>query len=87
MEQDAHRAQLPRFRRQSGPTGLAPPGRRRFPEYQSIEHMEGDGTRPAVRLTVDTLDDVSLEKLKGRIHNMFWRSHKLSALVMRERFS
>ncbi|SOZ19417.1 conserved hypothetical protein [Cupriavidus taiwanensis] len=49
--------------------------------------MEGDGTRPAVRLTVDTLDDESLEKLKGRIHNMFWRSHKLSALVMRERFS
>ncbi|SOZ69865.1 conserved hypothetical protein [Cupriavidus taiwanensis] len=49
--------------------------------------MEGDGTRPAVRLTVDTLDDVSLEKLKGRIHNMFWRGHKLSGLVMRERFS
>ncbi|RDJ98140.1 RNA-binding protein [Cupriavidus lacunae] len=58
-----------------------------FPEYHSIEHMEGDGTRPAVRLTFDTLDDLSLEKLKGRIHDMFWRGHKLSALVMRERFS
>ncbi|MEM5428014.1 RNA-binding protein [Cupriavidus oxalaticus] len=58
-----------------------------FPEYSSIEHMDGDGSRPAVRLTFDTLDDDTLDKLKGRIHEMFWHGHKVSALVMRERFS
>ncbi|SOZ34579.1 hypothetical protein [Cupriavidus neocaledonicus] len=58
-----------------------------FPEYTSIEHMPGDGTRPAVRLTFDTLDDDTLDKLRERIHDMFWRSHKISALVLRERFS
>jgi hypothetical protein len=58
-----------------------------FPEYTSIEYMEGDGTRPAVRLTFDTLDDDTLDKLRGRIHDMFWKGHKISALVMRERFN
>ncbi|MFJ4294077.1 RNA-binding protein [Cupriavidus sp. NPDC089707] len=58
-----------------------------FPEYTSIEHMEGDGTRPAVRLTFDTLDDDTLDKLRVRIHDMFWKSHKITAVVMRERFN
>ncbi|QEZ44865.1 RNA-binding protein [Cupriavidus oxalaticus] len=58
-----------------------------LPEYNGIEHMEGDGTRPAVRLTFDTLDDDSLDKLRERIHGMFWKSHKITAVVMRERFN
>jgi hypothetical protein len=58
-----------------------------FPEFNGIEHMEGDGSRPAVRLTFDALDDDMLDKLKERIHDMFWKGHKISALVLRERFS
>lgn len=58
-----------------------------FPQFKEIEHVDGDGSRPAVRLTFDTLDNDSLDKLKGRIHDMFWKGHKISALVLRERFS
>jgi hypothetical protein len=58
-----------------------------FPPFDEIEHVPGDGTRPAVTLTFHTLDPDSLRKLQVRIHNMFWKGHKVSELVLQERYS
>ncbi|WP_042876503.1 hypothetical protein [Cupriavidus necator] len=37
-----------------------------FPEYTGIEHWKATAPGPAVRLTFDTLDDDTLDKLRGR---------------------
>ncbi len=58
-----------------------------LPQFSGIEYLDGDGTRPAARLTFDALDSDVLEKLKGRIHGMYWKGQKLSAQVLRERFT
>jgi hypothetical protein len=58
-----------------------------FPPFDEIEHVPGDGTRPAVTLTFQSLDPEALRKLQPRIHHMFWKGHEITALVMQERFS
>ncbi|MBF6989589.1 RNA-binding protein [Cupriavidus sp. IK-TO18] len=58
-----------------------------LPPFDEIEHVPGDGSRPAVTLTFHSLDPDALRKLQPRIHNMFWKGHKVSALVMAERYS
>ncbi|WP_427309006.1 RNA recognition motif domain-containing protein [Cupriavidus sp. H39] len=58
-----------------------------LPEFNDIEYLDGDGSRPAARLTFDSLDSDALDKLKGRIHGMYWKGKQLSAQVLRERFS
>jgi hypothetical protein len=57
-----------------------------LPQFNGIEYLEGDGTRPAARLTFDELDSDALDKLKGRIHGMYWKGQQISAQVLRERF-
>ncbi|NUA28639.1 RNA recognition motif domain-containing protein [Cupriavidus basilensis] len=57
-----------------------------FPPFDEIEHVPGDGTRPAVTLTFHSLDPESLRKLQPRIHNMFWNGRTVNAHVMTERF-
>jgi len=57
-----------------------------LPQFNNIEYLEGDGTRPSVRLTFDALESDALDKLKGRIHGIYWKGHKISAQVLRERF-
>ncbi|SOY73158.1 RNA recognition motif domain-containing protein [Cupriavidus taiwanensis] len=58
-----------------------------LPEFSAIEYLEGDGSRPTARLTFDSLDSDALDKLKSRVHGMYWKGHQLSAQVLRERFS
>ncbi|MDF3889055.1 RNA-binding protein [Cupriavidus basilensis] len=58
-----------------------------FPPFDEIEHVPGDGTRPAVMLTFHSLEPDALRKLQPRIQHMFWKGHNLSALVMAERYS
>ncbi|MGT2455491.1 RNA-binding protein [Cupriavidus basilensis] len=58
-----------------------------FPPFDEIEHVPGDGTRPAVTLTFHSLTPEALRKLQPRIHNMFWKTRKINALVMAERYS
>ena len=58
-----------------------------FPAFDSIEHEEGDGTRPAAMLTFDGLDPTALGQLQERVHNMYWKKRKLGAQVMRDRFA
>ncbi|KJK22645.1 hypothetical protein UB46_20380 [Burkholderiaceae bacterium 16] len=58
-----------------------------FPPFDEIEHVPGDGSRPAVMLTFHSLEPDALRKLQPRIQHMFWKGHNLSALVMAERYS
>lgn len=57
-----------------------------FPPYDTYERQEGDGTRPSVTLTFQTVDLATLQPLVPRIHAVFWNGHKINALVLRERF-
>lgn len=57
-----------------------------FPPHDELEHLEGDGSRPSVQLTFNRLDPAALRELRERIHGMFWRGRKLSAVVLNERF-
>jgi hypothetical protein len=57
------------------------------PPFDHIEFQEGDGTRPSVTLTFLSVDAATLRPYVQRIHDVFWNGHKISALVLRERFS
>ena len=58
-----------------------------FPAFDAIEHMPGDGSRPAVLLTFKDLPPETLRSLQPRIQNMFWMNRKISAQVMTERYT
>lgn len=55
-----------------------------FPAYDKIEHLPGDGSRPAVMLTFDGTAGSALEKLRHRIHHMFWKGRELNVMVIGE---
>lgn len=57
-----------------------------FPACDEIEHVQGDGTHPGVTLIFNELDPEALRKLQPRIHGMFWKGHKINAMVMAERY-
>lgn len=57
-----------------------------LPAYDEIEHVQGDGTHPGVTLTFNELDPEALRKLQPRINGMFWKGHKINAMVMAERY-
>ncbi|MHA6203715.1 RNA recognition motif domain-containing protein [Dyella soli] len=53
-----------------------------FPPFDAIEHVPGDGSRPAVLLTYDDAGAAALEKLKPRIHHMFWKQRELNVMIL-----
>lgn len=53
-----------------------------FPPFDSIEHIPGDGTRPAVRLSFDKASPEALRRLQPRIHDMFWKNRRINAQVL-----
>ena len=57
-----------------------------FPPHDEIAHFDGDGSRPSVQLTFTAIEEAKLRTLRERIHGMFWKGHKLSAVVLNERF-
>ncbi|MGY4827630.1 RNA-binding protein [Sphaerotilaceae bacterium SBD11-9] len=57
-----------------------------FPEWTSIEHVEGDGSRPAVLILYEGLDTFTLNELKPRIHEIFWKHRKLNVSVLIDHF-
>ena len=57
-----------------------------LPAYDEIEHVQGDGTHPGVTLIFNELEPEALRKLQPRISGMFWKGHKISAMVMAERY-
>ncbi len=57
-----------------------------FPPFDEYARQEGDGTRPSVTLTFNTIDLAALQLLQPRIHDVFWNGHKINALILRERY-
>lgn len=58
-----------------------------FPAFDAIEHMPGDGSRPAVLLTFKDVAPETLRSLQPRIQNMFWKNRKINAQVMTGRYT
>jgi len=58
-----------------------------FPPFDEIEHMPGDGSRPAVLLTFKDAGPAALNSLLPRIQDMFWKNRKIHAHVVNERYS
>jgi hypothetical protein len=58
-----------------------------FPPFDAIEHMPGDGSRPAVLLTFRDAPQEALRILLPRIQDMFWHNRKIHVHVVNERFS
>ena len=58
-----------------------------FPPFDGIEHILGDGSRPAVLLTFKDVVRETLCALQPRINGIFWKNRKLNVLVPRERYS
>ncbi|HET6552985.1 MAG TPA: RNA-binding protein [Dyella sp.] len=53
-----------------------------FPKWDGIEHVPGDGSRPAVILAFGEISAKALEKLSQRIHHMFWKGRELNAMII-----
>jgi hypothetical protein len=53
-----------------------------FPAFDGIEHIPGDGSRPAVMLTFYQTDAMQLQQLQARVHNLFWKERRLNVSVM-----
>jgi hypothetical protein len=53
-----------------------------FPACDGIEHVPGDGSRPAVMVTFETTDAIVLQKLQQRMDNLFWKDRRLNVSVM-----
>jgi hypothetical protein len=57
-----------------------------FPACQKIERVPGDGTRPAALVTFEGCDAAILNELRPRIHEIYWKMHKVNAMVLTESF-
>jgi hypothetical protein len=53
-----------------------------FPEFDAIQHIAGDGSRPAVLLTFKDAPAQALRNLQPRIQDLFWKNRKLHVQVM-----
>ena len=53
-----------------------------FPPYDGIQHVPGDGSRPAVLLTFRDAPPQALRTLGSRIQDMFWKSRKIQVHVL-----
>ena len=58
-----------------------------FPPFDAIVQEPGDGSRPSVVLTFTGTDATALDKLKERVHDIYWKKRKLSVRVLRDGFA
>jgi hypothetical protein len=56
-----------------------------FPEFDAIQHIAGDGSRPAVLLTFNDAPAQALRNLQPRIQDLFWKNRKLHVQVVEQR--
>ncbi len=57
-----------------------------FHPYDEVEHVPGDGSRPAVVLTFNSLDPETARRLHLRIHDLYWKNRKITASLGRDRY-
>jgi hypothetical protein len=56
-----------------------------FPPCDSIEHMPGDGSRPAVLLRYGGAPAEALRSLQPRLNELFWKNRKIQVSVFDQR--
>ncbi|SOE86949.1 hypothetical protein SAMN05446935_7481 [Burkholderia sp. YR290] len=56
-----------------------------FPPFDAVEHIVGEGSRPAVILTFEGANPELLRRLQSRVHNMLWKNRKITVQVMPDR--
>jgi hypothetical protein len=49
-----------------------------FPAFTAIEHVPGDGSRPAALVKFEGVDAEVLRPLQPRVDRMFWKGRTLS---------
>lgn len=54
-----------------------------FPTPDHVKRVPSEGSRPAVLVTFTGATEPELQTLLPRIHQVFWKNHTISALVMR----
>lgn len=52
------------------------------PEFATIEHVPGDGSRPGVMITFKDADPVVLDRMVQRLNGMYWRGRSLVVQVL-----
>lgn len=57
-----------------------------FPRFDALQYVPGNGRHPAVLLSFERQSSQALRKLVPRIHQLFWNSRMISAIVLNERF-
>jgi hypothetical protein len=57
-----------------------------FPPCDSIEHMPGDGSRPAVLLRYADAPAEALRSLQPRLQDLFWKNRKITVSVFDQRY-
>jgi hypothetical protein len=55
-----------------------------FPHFDRIQHVPGDGSRPAVLLSFDSTEPMALRALQPRIHHLFWKNRTINVMVVQE---
>jgi hypothetical protein len=53
-----------------------------FPPYETIQHVPGDGSHPAVLLTFGDAPAEALRMLGDRIQNLYWHNHRIQVHVL-----
>ena len=53
-----------------------------FPAFDGIEHVPGDGSRPAAVVTFASADPLKLQQLQPRVHNLYWKERTLNVEVL-----
>jgi hypothetical protein len=56
-----------------------------FPPFDAIEHMPGDGSRPAVLLRYGGAPAEALRSLQPRLQDLFWKNRKIQVSVLDQR--
>jgi len=56
-----------------------------FPPFDSIAHVPGEGSRPAVVVSFEGTSPEVLRCLQPRVHDMFWNNRKINVQVMKDR--
>jgi len=56
-----------------------------FPSFDSVQRVEGTGSRPALVVRFNDVGHYALSTLQPRIHNLFWKGRTILVQVVPER--
>ena len=53
-----------------------------FPNWDEIEHIAGDGSRPAAMASYHAADPQALQQLQSRVDNLVWKDRRINVSVV-----